>query len=57
MNRLNSNKKSDKVLGTPRGGQGAQKPPKLLGLAGEKFLKINKIFKLGIPGRFCWQVA
>ena len=52
INRLNSNKKSVKGLGTPRGGQGGQNPPKLLGLAGEKFLKINKIFKLGIPGRF-----
>ena len=57
INRLNSNKKSVKGLGTPRGGQGGQNPPKLLGLAGEKFLKINKIFKLGIPGRFCWQMA
>ena len=57
INRLNSNKKSVKGLGTPRGGQGGQNPPKLLGLAGEKFLKINKIFKLGIPGRICQQVA
>ena len=57
INRLNSNKKSVKGLGTPRGEQEGQNPPKLLRLAGEKFLKINKIFKLGIPGGFCWQMA
>ena len=44
-------------MGPPRGGQGGQNPPKLLGLTGKKFLKIKKNFKLGIPGRFCWQVA
>ena len=49
MNRLNSNKKSDKVLGPPRGGQGGQNPPKLLGLAGEKIPKNQQSKKTGNP--------